>query len=660
MTVLLLALAIPTALWLSGRAAARSGSRRPPLAGATALGAVALPALVPLYRRSFLEEVGAWVVALVGWGGLLVGGDAEVLAASALVGGAWGFILAMPSLGAATERANPTGDAAPPPPPPAERTSLETPAEEHGFKIELPCPECGAAVPFPVYHRMTTCPYCGSRHLVNRGSETLSAVIPDTILSADDAAAAVVKHLRHRRYLELYDRRVRPLVERHAASSSAQGDGMRELAAGAGVSPTQEIINAAEEAVNRAADDFAARLRPHVRPVGWQRFLSPYRHRGGTLYQVAFGRDHEANKRMELSITYQEASLPAADAPLREMGKLSYLRALRPLLGAPEASQPRLPVAVPAEELVRRMKSLEHRATDLPITVIASRGTFVPDVEAVVWRPWHNVEVEVEGERHSYLLDGGAGAVAGKAVAAPSAVEAEPVPDSMSLSPSRCPDCGADLPYVPDALAHLCCNCYRLIEEGEGRWRSLPYRCEEPAAAHWSAPFWLFPLRLRTGEGRLVTDLRHLGDGIDGTFDQVGDAPQGQSLLFVPAFRLRLSKASVTFYRQLWPLLYVKSAQFRPDRFTPSSSPEHAVPVTIHHGEARVFALSLLALTFTSRDLARAEIRGVRARFLDCELEGEPELVFRTLPAELFAPYRAVLAPTLPPAIAAMEGRPLR
>ncbi len=645
-------LAIPTAALLAGRKLAMTRPQPLPLQVAAALGALAPAAAVAFSGRPFVEQTIAWAVGLVGWGGLLLGRDPYVLAASMLVGGVWGALLALPATAPPPESTAPRVV-----PDPAAASPAGRDGEEDEVRIDLTCPSCGAAVTFPVYHGMAECRFCGSRHLVKRDDATLVAVIPNAVNNEAGVVAAVTAHLRHLKYLELYDRRVRPLVERRAAqlpedahpADTPHLDGV-SLAA----------INAAEARVSRAAEKYAGRLAPHIRVLGWQPFLAPYWHRSGTLYQVAFGRHEDGAKRMDLAITHLEGSQPGSAAPLPEMGRLSYLRTLRPLCGAPEATLPALPVEGGKEELVARLETMHDRRASFSFRAIAVRGAFVPRVDALVWRPWHAARVAVRERLQDFLVDGASARVAAEP-APPLPLLAgpprQPAAQQIRLVPSRCPVCGADLTFVPDAAAHLCGNCFRLLDASARRLQPRPYLREDPVAGRATVPFWRFPLLLRTAEGEVISDLGHLGDRLDGVLDQVGDRPQQQSYLFVPAFRLRLTRAAVRFYRRLWPLLHGARRSVHAAPFDATSRPTELWPLTLPASEARVFAAMYLALSFTSRDLARAEIRGIRARFLDATLEGEPEPAYLSLAGELVAPFRGLLRSPDAPAVARLAGR---
>jgi hypothetical protein len=658
MTGWALTLLVPSALWalahvFSGRTAAK-----PSLAVHGIAGFLAPAGLLRWCGRPFPEQLIAWVLSVVAWAGAFVIRDPQVFVAFGFIGAVWGLMLGLKTLWAAAPslaqkaKAEATPEAKPEPKP-APRGE----PQEAGFSLELRCPTCGAALAVPVYHRMSRCGFCGSVHAVAGRSDTLVVVIPDAVTDEAALKGAVLKHLAHRRYLALYDQRVQRLLPDSDPEPEGGGDELGWLTPGR----TPALVNAVEAEVSRAAEAYAAELAPRLAVRAWHRFLAPYWHRFGTLYQAAFGRAPNGTKHMEFAVATVEGSVAASRAPLPPMGKLSYLRALRPLVGAPEAKVPALAVELDRGEIDRRALELDHRAVELQVKPIAIHATFVPEVVALVYRPWHLATVELDGERSELLVNGGAATVEGEAPAFDFAARALAglAAEAPTLAPSRCPECGADLPFVPDADAHLCRNCYRLVTMRGNRWVVVPYLHEEPEAGHWQVPFWRFPVRLRAATGELIVDLPHLTDGVDGTYDQIGDRPSVQQDFFVPAFRTKVSRAGVRLYRRLWPLLRGRSVELSGERFSAARPPDRVVEITLPAPEARVFARVYLALAFTERDLARAVVKTVRERFLTCQLEGEPVLVYLNLSREFVDPFKSLLGRARLAALVGLEeGQP--
>ncbi len=647
---------LPAALWAAGRRMAGSGTPKPRFPADAVIGFFAPAGLLAWAARPFPEQLLGWALGVIAWGGAFLMRDPQVFVAFGLVGAVWCALLGLLSGRAAPSAELPAIRAAEPAPAPRHGPPSPGAAEAAGFALELRCPTCGAALAVPVYHRMVRCGFCAGEHVVVGGTDRLAVVIPDIVTSEQALKDTVVAHLRQRRYLEMYDRRVTPLVGGRAAGLDGE-DLERPWAAPPPASP---LVDAVEAQVAASADAWAAAIAPRVAVRSWRRFLGPNWHRLGTLYQAAFGRGADGEKRLEFAVTTIESAVPANAVQLPEMGKLSYLRALRPLLGSPESACPALAVQYGPEEIERRTQRLSQRSTELGIAPIARNATFVEEVVALVYRPWHIAEITLDADAFSLLVDGGAGRVEGEAPAG--ALETGPLPDQPaappSLAPSRCPECGADLPFAPDAVAILCRTCFRVVEMRGTRWSVIPYRREEPAAGARVVPFWRFPLRLRTADGALVTDLPHLTDGIDGTYDQIGDTPQVEETFFVPAFRTKVDKAGVRLYRRLWPEIQGRWRDLSQERFTSDRPPAKVVQPTLPAVEARAFARVYLALAFTQRDLARAHVDRVREAFLCAQLEGEPELVFLTVADELVAPFDGLFGRARLAAIAGLEGEP--
>ena len=129
----------------------------------------------------------------------------------------------------------------------------------------------------------------------------------------------------------------------------------------------------------------------------------------------------------------------------------------------------------------------------------------------------------------------------------------------------------------------------------------------------------------------------------------------GQDHFFVPAFRSRVGKVGVRLYRRLWPLVQGVH-ELRVERFDMAAPPPDMLDVTLPADEARVFGRVYLALAFGPKDLARAEIKRVRALFLEAELEGVPELAYLRIPAAYIAPNLALFGRARPGVLEALEG----
>ena len=662
MSALILAVVVvPLAGWMVGRELRLRGRLRPSLPVAALTGFLAAPAVTAWFGRPLLELLAAVVVSGVSVAGLVVAKDPPVMVAFGLLGAFWGLWLAFfasagpESMAPAVADSLPGTAAARPAP---DRPGRRPPANSDdtvGFSIELRCPGCGAELAVPVYHRMVRCEYCASEHVVTTPPAPVVAMIPDRITTREQLQEAVLEHYRYQRYVTLYQQRVAPLLQQQRAAEAQRPEQLL-LSAGR----PNPLVELAEAQVRHAADRYAQRLRKGLRLQQWRRLASPYWHRFGTLYQTAFGRDQSGEKRVELAVRTFETSLAATDVPLPEMGKLSYLKALTPLTEESAAALPVLSLDRPLEALDARVEQLSQRNIDLPLRIIGRRSVFVPEVTARIYRPWHLVTGDVDGESFTLLVDGGAGRVAGlppadlPATENGFALEASP----PSLTPNRCPECGGTLVFSTEAVADLCGTCFRLLEMTGGRWRMRPYLREAFRRGQVLVPFWRFPFRLRAATGEIFRTVAHFTDGIDGTLDQIGVVPEGEDVFFVPAFRTRVGPNGVRFYRRLWPLVQGYPHHLHSERFSPADPPGEAVEVTLPEAEARVFATVYLALAFTPRDLARAEIRRMREQFLESEMAAGADLVYLAVPGAVVEPFRALLGRFRPSALAALEGHP--
>ncbi len=330
-----------------------------------------------------------------------------------------------------------TAPAAPPPepalPPAGPAAGLASPAvdDANGYVVALPCPECGAEIALPVLHRMAHCEFCGSHHLVVGHEDLLQVTLPARAGDLATLREAILDHHRRLHFLKLYQATVAPLVR---AGGRVASDGTPID------SPEADLAAAAAEAaVNRAADSFRAKLATTLRIGSADRFLTPYYHGMGVLYEAVFGREPVTeDKVLRFTVGAVEAATEATSLlDLPSMGKLSWLRALLPAAALPEDARclpaDRAPALLDAaygdldrKRLVRDLRSLR----------VGNR--LCEDVRAVVWRPWWVCEVEGSGVSSRILVDAASGTVVGNAPELdPQALE--PLPESRSKPGDRAP-----------------------------------------------------------------------------------------------------------------------------------------------------------------------------------------------------------------------------
>ncbi len=516
----------------------------------------------------------------------------------------------------------------------------ETVIENH-YCVEVPCTECGAAVPVPVLHHMAHCSFCGSDHLVVGHEETLLVTLPERVYDRNVLREALLDHYRYQYYLKLYRRTVAPLA-RNTTEASASGALVNRPELDA-------ATEAAEIAVSRKADTYRTTLAEKLHVGHSLHFLTPYRHGMGTLYQAAFGRsprDHEKLLRFDVG-TVEAAVGATPDVDLPPMGKLSYLKALRPAVDlSPELKT--LPLEGDDGDLVRAFGDLDRKRLVRDIQVIKLGSRFTREVTAVVWRPWWVAEVRGPDIDETVLLDGAAGSVVGPAPVVPSEL-LEELPQAarkpgtgLRFVPMECPTCGHEFPFDPDAVLHFCHNCHRVCGVTDGRKIEIPYgHIPLPEGAGWDlVPFWRFPLRLSTGDGQVLTDLMRLKDGIDGTFDQIGDdAPDRQHLFYVPAIRCINPRLMANAFNRLFLYAIRKRPPNTMERFPLDHHPRPWT-VSLAEAEGRNLAPLYLANAFSRRDIARVNIHQVASWLFEAAQEAAGHLTYLPVPQAVTEPFR--------------------
>jgi hypothetical protein len=521
-----------------------------------------------------------------------------------------------------------------------EEDDAETVMENH-YCVEVRCTECSAAVPVPVLHHMSHCTFCGSDHVVVGHEETLLVTLPERVYDKNVLREALLDHYRYQYYLKLYRRMVAPLA-RNATEATPSGTLVNR-------SEFDSAIDGAEAAVSRKADSYRAHLSDNLLVGHTMHFLTPYRHGMGTLYQAAFGRsprDQEKLLRFEVG-TIEAAVSATKTVDLPPMGKLSYLRALRPAVDL----DPRLRTLAmdgSDEDLERGFGDLDRKRLTRDMQVIKLGSRFTREVTAVVWRPWWIAEVRGPDIDETVLLDGAAGSVVGPAPEIDESAlvelprEARQPGSGLRFVPMECPTCGHEFSFDPDAVLHFCHNCHRVCGVVEGRKVEVAYgHVPLPEEAGWDlVPFWRFPLRLRTGDGQLLTDLMRLKDGIDGSFDQIDEnTPNRQHAFFVPAIRCINPRLMASAFNRLFLHAIRSRSPEKLERFPTDLRPQPWT-VSLAESEARDLAPLYLANAFSRRDIARVNIHQVASWLFGATQEEPGHLIYLTVPQAVTEPFR--------------------
>ncbi len=510
-----------------------------------------------------------------------------------------------------------------------------------GYAVEVKCTECGADVSVPVLHHMAHCSFCGSDHLLVGQEETLYLTLPERTPTETELKDALLDHYRYRHYLKLYQASI-PMLQVAATEISTSGALVSRPEADAAAA-------AAEAMVAKKADAYRAKLARQLQLGRTRRFLSPYRHGMGTLYQADFGRrKDDEEKVLGFRIGTIEASAAASSAlKLPEMGKLTYLRALQPA-AVLESSERSLALDLDEDVLKRAFGRLDRKQLDRTIRTIRLGSRFIHEVNAVVWRPWWIVEVSGPRIHETVLVDSASGSVMGAAPTFDHDELLTELPEAardpgrgLHFVPMECPTCGDEFAFDSDAVVHFCHNCHRVCRVTGRRKEGVEYsRTEALDNGFDLVPFWLFPIRIRTAGGELITDLAHLKDGIDGTLDQIGDdAPVRQHGLYVPAIRCINSRLMGQAFNRLFVHTVRQRFQLEHERWPLDLKPR---PWSIHldEAEARNLVPLYLANAFGRRDLARVNVTQIADWLFDAEQETEGHLVYLPIPEVVTNPFR--------------------
>jgi len=509
-----------------------------------------------------------------------------------------------------------------------------------GYAVEVRCTECGADVSVPVLQHMAHCGFCGSDHLLAGQEETLYLTLPEKAPSEIELKKVLLDHYRYQHYLKLFQASI-PMVQVAATDATASGTLVTR--------PEAEAAAAAAEAmVAKKADAYRAKLARQLHLGRTRRFLSPYRHGMGTLYQAGFGRrKNDQEKVLRFKIGTIEASAASSSVlKLPEMGKLTYLKALKPAADCVPGEQS-LALDLDEEVLNRAFGRLDRKQLDRSISTIRLGSRFIRETSAVVWRPWWIAEVSGPRIHETLLVDSASGSVIGPAPTFDDEILTElpePARDpgrGLHFIPMECPTCGHEFAFDSDAVVHFCHNCHRVCRVSGHRKETVEYsRAETMEDGFDLVPFWLFRLRIRTAGGEFITDLAHLKDGIDGTLDQIGEsAPVRQHGLHVPAIRCINSKLMGTSFNRLFDHTVRQRYRILHERWPLDDKP---TPWTIHldETEARNLAPLLLANAFGRRDLAKVNVSQVADRLFDATQETEGRLVYLPIPKVVTNPFR--------------------
>jgi hypothetical protein len=266
----------------------------------------------------------------------------------------------------------------------------------------------------------------------------------------------------------------------------------------------------------------------------------------------------------------------------------------------------------------------------------------------VVWRPWWIAQVKGPGIHETLLVDGGGGSVAGPApylnpeILEDLPEEARTPGTGLRFVPMECPTCGHEYPFDTDAVLHFCCNCHRVCGvDSEHKFEvSYVHQAVPEDEGYDLVPFWYFPLRIRTADGHVLTDLMHLKDGIDGSFDQIGEtAEMRRHGILVPAFRVINPRLMALAFQRLFLFSLRRPPRITEERFPLDEKPT-PWSVNLEEEEARRMLPLYLVNAFGRRDIARVNVNQVSAWLFEAQQEVEGKLAYVPVPKQITEPFR--------------------
>jgi hypothetical protein len=393
--------------------------------------------------------------------------------------------------------------------------------------IALVCPKCGA--PFEVDDTVVSvcCAHCASLLVLSAPDRAEISIADEVVRGKQDIAEIVISYRVQAERAEI--------VSKHSDSE--------------GNPPSESFIQ-------RRLAAFDRDLRARVEVIDAHRVQAPYWHLTGALVQAVLGRLGDGPKLVRVRAFEVEHTAPGYDvraADFRDRGlRLSRSR-VRPLTaGIQGAKGPFVPWIRPTGETSREIDKWKGRDLQAGVQAVTRQAEYILARRMLVYRAYWVARVAIEGELKWYLVDGSFASIAGH----PDEHEAvallrQSVPDPLtstgesyrrvSVTASRCPDCGFDGPLDPAAHVAICSNCHLGLEPRPAGIRLHPYSHAVLAGGGpldgEFLPFWRYDFQIEMAGAPL---LRRLEDYARALFAQSlppGFAPSGPHL-WVPAVRL--------------------------------------------------------------------------------------------------------------------------
>ena len=392
--------------------------------------------------------------------------------------------------------------------------------------IVLACPKCGA--PFTADDSVVsvTCAHCGSLLVLSAPGRDEVYVADDVVRGAEDIRTILIEYRVQAERAEI--------VARHA-----DGEG----------NPPAEFF------VQMQLDAFERRLRESAQVLDAYRLEAPYWHLTGKIVQATVGRQGDGPKLVRLRAWDVEHTVPGYDtaaADLRDRGLRLAAACVQPLVTAFLAARgPFLPWVPATPQHYHEIDKWRTRDLEPGVEVVTRQADYVAARRLLVYRPYWLARVRVDGPLEWVLIDGSFASIAGhpddiEAAALVRQAIADPLRSTgesyrrVTVTASRCPDCGFESSVDRGAHVFLCPNCHLALAPSPDGLHIRPYshaRIGEVRLDGDYMPFWRYRFRLELAGSPAITRLEDYARLLFPQGGPPGFAPRGPHV-WVPAVRL--------------------------------------------------------------------------------------------------------------------------
>lgn len=527
------------------------------------------------------------------------------------------------------------------PAPPARPAAPDTGKGSSGpLAIALGCPKCGA--PFEVDDTVVSlsCSHCASLLVLSAPERAEIYVADEVVRGREDIADIVVSYRVQAERAEI--------ASRHCDSE--------------GNPPSESFIQHRLAAFDRD-------LRASVKVIEAHRLQAPYWHLTGKLVQAVLGRQGDGPKLVRLRAWEVEHTAPGYDtrtADFRDRGlRLSRSR-VRPLTaGALAAKGPFLPWAPATRETSREIDKWKGRDLQPGVQAVTRQADYILARRMVVYRAYWLAGVGIEGSLKWYLIDGSFASIAGypdehEAAALLQKAVRDPLTSTgesyrrVSVTASRCPDCGFEGPLDPAAHVAVCSNCHLGLEPRPAGIHLHPYSHAVVGGGSLDGdflPFWRYDFRIEMAGASPLTRLEDYARALFPQGLPAGFAPRGAHL-WVPALRLLGTEFGDETFQELVQWIHGAALEVAEGKI-PLGGRAIGWPATVNEADARETAAFVLFALHGKASAARLNTMLVTRTILKAKVTlAQPRLVLvpfsRAADATIVSPGGAVrVAPLL-------------